>query len=137
MEKWLEESQKRFEMFQQMNEEGMKMFEENMKMFEDNMKAFEEYRESFRESVKESWKEMPKFPMMPPMPMFQMAPSKEEPFAPFMKAFKNADSKNADKLMGIPKEVLQKLLKIDASPKDLEKLQKLLDFVFDMYEKKF
>lgn len=134
MEKWLEERQKRFEMFQQMNEEGMKMFEDNMKLFEDNMKAFEEYRESFRESVKESWEEMPKFPMMPPMPQFPMMPFKE---MPFMKAFKNAGNKNASNLMGIPKEVFQKLLKIDASPKDLEKLQKLLDFVFDMYEKKF
>lgn len=125
MEKWLEERQKRFEMFQQMNEEGMKMFEENMKLFEDNMKAFEEYRESFRESVKELWMEMPMFPMVPSTEM------------PFMKAFKNVDNQNASNLMGIPKEVLQKLLKIDASPKDLEKLQKLLDFAFDMYEKNF
>ncbi|MBQ0041056.1 MAG: hypothetical protein KBS56_03420 [Clostridiales bacterium] len=127
MEKWLEERQKMFEMFQQMNEDGMKMFE-------DNMKAFEEYSESFRESVKESWEEMPKFPMMPPMPIFPMMSSEE---MPFMKAFKNTDNKNVANLMGIPKDVLQKLLKIDASPKDLEKLQKLLDFVFDMYEKKF
>ena len=58
---------------------------------------------------------------MPPMPFpFPMLPDGKKGNASFM---------------NIPNEFLQMLMQIEVSPADLEKLQKLLDFIFNLYEK--
>ena len=99
------------------------------KMYEYQKKFYENQKEFF-ESQKKFFEEQQKFfedkPMMP-FPPFGM---------PMMPGFKS-DEEGGDQFMNIPKGILQKILKIDASPEDLQKLQKLLDFIFDLYEDKF
>lgn len=99
---------------------------------------FEEYRKMFKEMFEKMSEEMPMPPFPPfgmPMMPFPMMPS---PMMSFMEKMKESfeGKENEAKFMNMPKGMLKKLLNIDAAPEDLEKLQKVIDFIFDMYEKK-
>ena len=104
--------------------EYQKEFYENQKKFFENQKEFFEEQKKFFEDNS-----------MMPFPPFGM-PMMPFPMMPNMPGFKRGEE-GSNQFMNIPKEVLQKILKIDSTPEDLKKLQKFLDFIFDLYGDKF
>lgn len=84
---------------------------------------------------------MPQMPFMPGMGQMPQTPSMEQLFhMPFMKMFNipgmNAEgNKEGFPFFCIPKQVLQQLLHMEASPDELAMLQQFLDRLFELYSR--